>query len=116
MKNILALFVLIMLLSSVDAAFAWAKKPHGDINLRTKAVRMRDDTNTPLDESKFCQLEFSSDCADCGKIFIRIDGKYAGQIDVKYRNTTILVKQPGIYKYTATSSSGQMVEGEIVAP
>lgn len=92
-----------------------APKPT-EVGISTYAYRMKDDGTTPEDESELCQIEFKSDCATCGKIYIRMDGKFAGIIDTKFRNVTSLVKKPGTYQWTAKDSNGQTQEGEVIAP
>ncbi|MBI3234121.1 MAG: hypothetical protein HYZ42_08775, partial [Bacteroidetes bacterium] len=69
-----------------------AFKPTADINLKTKVSIYAEDNSKR-------EIEFSSDCKDCGPIFIYMEGKYAGQIDTKFRDRTILVKNPGSYSW-----------------
>ncbi len=88
------------------------------LDLKVTAIKQQDDKSTTMvDESLVDMIEFSCDCTDCGKIYIFVDGKYGGAIDVVFRNKTSLMKKPGKYKYTAKSEKGEKTaEGEIVCP
>jgi len=98
--SLLALSTIIVL-----AAF----KPVADINLKTKVSIFAEDNSKR-------EIEFSSDCKDCGPIFIYMDGKYAGQIDTKFRDRTILVKNPGSYTWKAKTDGGLTAEGTVDCP
>ncbi|MSQ79215.1 MAG: hypothetical protein EXR21_06020 [Flavobacteriaceae bacterium] len=107
---------IILLLAFVAGTSFTAPKPN-ELTIMASSYRMKDDGTTPeLDESQFCQIEFKSECASCGKIYLRMDGKFAGIIDTKFRNVTSLVKKPGTYLWTAKDENGQIANGEVIAP
>ncbi len=106
---------IILLLAFVAGTSFTVSKPN-ELSIMASSYRMKDDATTPEDESQFCQIEFKSDCASCGKIYIRIDDKFAGIIDTKFKNVTSLVKKPGTYQWTAKDVNGQTASGEVIAP
>lgn len=110
MKRILFLFLLLHGAWNMPIS---AHVEEGDLPIQVKFVRQEEDPGTLSIEANTFQISFTSECADCGKIFITIDGKYAGAIDVKFRNTSILVKKPGTYKWKAKSANGKTAEGVI---
>ncbi|MDZ4758744.1 MAG: hypothetical protein SGJ10_11500 [Bacteroidota bacterium] len=109
--------VYIVLIAAITLSVS-SFKPNEDLDLKVTAIKQKDDKSTTMvDESLVDMIEFSCDCTDCGKIYIFLEGKYAGAIDVVFRNKTSLMKKPGKYKYTAKSEKGEKTaEGEIVCP
>ncbi len=111
--------VYIIIAASITFSFSSFKLiEENTLDLKVTAKVQDDDKSTTMvDESQYDMVEFTCDCTDCGKIYIFIEGKYAGAIDVVFRNKTSLMKKPGKYKYTAKSEKGEKTaEGEIVCP
>lgn len=106
-NKIYSFLFLVLITIGVTASLAF--KPTADINMRTKVSLFAED-NTKR------EIEFSSDCKDCGPIFIYIEGKYAGQINDKFRDRAILVKNPGSYNWKAKTDSGLTAEGTVDCP
>ncbi len=97
------------ILVGVGIVFSLSFKPAADFNIKTKVSIYGEDPTKR-------EIEFSSDCKECGAIFIYLDGKYAGQIDTKFRDRTILVKTPGSYTWKAKNDAGLNAEGTVDCP
>lgn len=98
-------FLLISLMAAISVSFT----PPAQLNIQVKFSIFSEDPTRR-------EIEFSTACKDCGKVFIYIDGKYAGQIDVKFRDRTILVKPPGSYQWVAKNDAGLIEEGTVDCP
>lgn len=109
MKRIIKkVYISLLSLLFVSANLSF-KTPPTSLNLKTKVSIF-------AEEPSKREIEFSSDCKDCGPIFIYIEGKYAGQIDPKFRDRTILVKIPGSYNWKAKTDGGLTAEGTVDCP
>jgi hypothetical protein len=106
-KNLVYIYcIFLCLIAFVSISFT---TPPANLNIKTKVSIFAEDPSKR-------EIEFSTDCKDCGPVFIYVEGKYAGQIDTKFRDRTILVKIPGSYNWKAKTDAGLTSEGTVDCP